>query len=150
MLADAVTLSSDPLTDCGPNTESTNEFWVPIEPPGDAGLVKKPKTHILGSRRPNPGPFGAESRRGNGYFFAGKDRGRCGRLVECGGGIRPKPDLGGSVGALVPPRALRAGGVRDRAQLELDAGRAHDALDTLRSAQSAGDKPLDAIMWQKV
>ena len=29
-------------------------------------------------------------------------------MVECGGGIRPKPDLGGSVGALVPPRALRA------------------------------------------
>ena len=35
------------------------DWPVPIEPPGDAGLVKKPKTHILGSRRPNPGPFGA-------------------------------------------------------------------------------------------
>ena len=69
MLADAVTLSSDPLTDCGSNTEPTNEFWVPIEPPGDAGAAKKPKSHILGARPPIRGSFRAESRRGNGYFF---------------------------------------------------------------------------------
>ena len=37
-----------------------------------------------------------------------ENRGRCGRLVECGSEIRPKPDRGGSVGALVPPRALGA------------------------------------------
>ena len=71
MLADAVTLSSDPLTDCGSNTEPTSEFRVPIEPPGDAGVVKKPKTHILGSRPPKRDPFCAESRRGNGFLFFG-------------------------------------------------------------------------------